>query len=68
MWRQSKEAIIDTPDISYYSWAQEGDICWTGAINPQELLEIYESDEHEESDDHIYDVESDIDTKDEDEF
>ena len=58
LWRQSKSAIIDLPDITLFGWFANGEITRTGDIYPIELDDIFhlspEVEEEDELDDEYH--------------
>ena len=55
MWKQSKSAFVDTPNIADYGWEDDGSVCWAKDIYPED----------NEEEDEVYEYESDIDSEDE---
>ena len=64
LWKQSKEAVIDIPDISDSGWFPDGEICFTAELFPAELHDIFadrkqdddsdDSDDEDEDEDDLY--------------
>ena len=50
LWKQSRNAVINIPDIADSGWYHDGEICFTSEVYPAELEDVFVCNEEDEED------------------
>ena len=59
IWKRSKQAQIEYPELSSHGWNSDGSIHWTDETFPDDVAELYLEDDDNSDDENIYESDCD---------